>query len=134
MVVRPGKLGGREPARVVELFVELDLAREPARGKTQDDEMPLDAVLARRARSPRDSRRAPTGSMVSAVSSRTSRITASVRRLARFDHAARQRVEMQRRLARAPHHQHLAVAQDGGADGEKRPARDRSRACHGFQF
>ena len=39
-------------------------------------------------------------------------------RLAGFDHAARQRVDAERRLARAPHHQHLAVADDGGADRE----------------
>ena len=46
-------------------------------------------------------------------------------RLAGFHHAARQRVDAERRLARAPHHQHLAVADDGGADREDTDAPDR---------
>ena len=36
---------GIEPARIVELFVEHRFAGKPARGKAQDDEMPLDAAL-----------------------------------------------------------------------------------------
>jgi hypothetical protein len=39
-------------------------------------------------------------------------------RLAGFDRAARQCIKIERRLARAPHHQHLAVAENGRADRE----------------
>ena len=46
-------------------------------------------------------------------------------RLAGLDHAARQAEHAVRRRARAAHDQHLAVAQDGGADGEKGAGRDR---------
>ena len=52
------------------------------------------------------------------------------KRLAGFDHAARQRVELARRLARAAHHQHLAVAQDGRADREEWPVRIGSLVRH----
>jgi hypothetical protein len=37
---------------------------------------------------------------------------------------------MQRRIARAPHRQHLAVADNGGADGEKRALRISSLVVH----
>ena len=40
----------RDPARVVEFLVELRLAGQPARGKTQDDEMAFDRAAWRRAR------------------------------------------------------------------------------------
>ena len=75
-----------------------------------------DLAVARRARPARWS---------SAVSSRTSRIDRFDQGFAGFDHAAWQGVEVQRRPSRAPHHQHLAVADDGGADGEKRAVADR---------
>src|SRR5262249_54044829 len=39
------ELGRVEPARVVEFLVEDRLARAPAGGKAQDDEMPLDPAL-----------------------------------------------------------------------------------------
>ena len=51
-------------------------------------------------------------------------------RLAGFDDAARQRVEVERRLARAAYHQHLAVADDGGADGEIGTLRIGARVGH----
>ncbi len=44
-------------------------------------------------------------------------------RFAGLDHAAGQGVDAERRLAGAAHDQHLAVAQDCGADGEKRTFR-----------
>ena len=44
-------------------------------------------------------------------------------RFAGLDHAAGQAVEPIRGVARAAHDQHLAVAQDGGADREKRTGR-----------
>src|SRR5262245_19227922 len=39
------ELGGIAPARLIELLVEENLARAPARGKAQDDEMPLDPAV-----------------------------------------------------------------------------------------
>ena len=99
-----------EPAGIVEFFVEHRLAGQPARGKAQNDEMALDAPL-RVARDHFAVAGQRNGSMASAVSSRTSRLTASSRRLAGLDDAAGQRVETERRFARAPHDQHLAVAE-----------------------
>ena len=62
-----------------------------------------------------------TGSMSSAVSSRTSRMTASIKLSRRLRPRRPASVEAERRLARAPHDQHLAVADDGGADREEGP-------------
>src|SRR5450755_1621842 len=43
---QPVELGGREPARLGELVVERDLARDPARRERQDHEMALDLAVA----------------------------------------------------------------------------------------
>ena len=71
-----------------------------------------------------------TGSIASAVSSRASRTTASRRRLSRFDRAAGQGVKLKRRLARAPHQKHLAVADNGRTDREIRTLRVGSLVGH----
>ena len=50
--------------------------------------------------------------------------------LACLDHAARQRVHAGARAFRAPRDQHAAVADDRGADGEKRPVRIHAGVGH----
>ena len=52
--------------------------------------------------------------------------------LASFNHAAGQGVKIERRLARAPHHQHFAVADDGGAHRQEGALRIGSFVSHAF--
>ena len=96
------------------------LAGNPARGKAQDDEMARRPARRRRAPPPRGGRRARPARPSRPVSSSTSRSSASLKRLAGLDHAARQGPDAERRPARAARDQHAAVTDDGGADGEKR--------------
>ena len=44
-----GELGWRQPVRFGELLVERNVAGDPARGKGQNDKMPFDLAVRRRA-------------------------------------------------------------------------------------
>src|SRR6185437_10865538 len=102
---------------------------DPPRGKTQNDKMPFDAAL----RVAHDH---------VALAGEPDRLDLELRLLTHLAHhgvmqglaklhgAARQRVEVLRRHARAPHHQHFAVADDGGADREIRPIRIGADVAH----
>jgi len=118
-----------EPARIVEFFVEHGFAPEIARGKTQNDEMPFDTPL-----------------FVAhdhfPVAGKRDRLDVKGRlfanladdgigeRFAGFDGAARQRVEIERGIARAAHDQHVVAADDRGAYRQKRTLRIGSLVGH----
>src|SRR6516165_1653678 len=111
------ELGRVEPARLVEFLVEDRLARAPAGGKAQDDEMPLDPAL----------RIADDGF---AKAGERNRFDCQPRllvhlarhglreRLADLDHASGQGEQAMGWRACAAHHKYLAIAHDGGAHGE----------------
>ena len=106
-----------EPARVVELLVEGGSPASQRAGETQDDEVPLELPLA-------------VANDHLAMTGQRDRLDYERGFLAHFanDRIGQdspgsttppgRRVEIQRRFARAPHHEHLAVADDGGADGQ----------------
>ena len=115
------KFGGREPARLGQFAVQqFRFAGDPARRERQDDEMPLgpavvaaDDDLAVAGQRDRLDRQA--GFLVDLALDRLDQGFAA------FDDTARQRIETVRRRVGAAHDQHAAVADDGGADGKKRP-------------
>src|SRR5512143_2917043 len=110
-----GKLRRIDPTRIVELAVQDWLSFEPTRGKAQDDEMTLDPVFLvahdrlamARERDRLDFKRGLFAGFTDYCVGKG---------LAHLNGAARQGVQIEGRLARAAHDQHLAAAKDGGTD------------------
>ena len=118
VVVSPASSEGCRQCHSASSSLSDRLAREPARGERQDDEMALDLAggvagdrLAIAGKPDRlDLER---GLLLHFADDRF------LQRLAEFDHAAGQGVDAVGGRARAPHDQHPAVADDRGAHGEK---------------
>src|SRR5262249_37368315 len=111
------ELGRVDPARLVEFLVEDRLARAPAGGKAQDNEVPLHPVL----------RIADDGFAEARERNRFDRQAGLLahlayhglcERLADLDHASRQAEQAMGWRTCAPHHEYLAIAHDGGAHRE----------------
>src|SRR5262249_7272139 len=124
------ELGRVEPARLVEFLVEDRLARAPAGGKAQDDEMPFHPAL----------RIADDGFAKADERNRLDcqpRLLAHLarhglrERLADLDHASGQGEQAMGWRTRAAHHKYLAIAHDGGAHGEVGTLGIGSRVRHG---
>ncbi len=111
---RSADLVRRQPFEIVVLVVQHRLAGRPACRERHDQVVPPPPAVGSTSRhpaSPTDLDLEP-GLLVDLAMQR--RVQGS----AEFDPAARQRIEALARRARAPHQQHLAVAEDHGADGE----------------
>ena len=104
-----------DPARIVEFVAEHGFASQPARGKTQNDEMPFDFSLVVACDDlampgKRDGLDRERGLFTHLTDGRLDK------RFAGFDRTARQGIEVERRLARAAHHEHFPVAENGSTD------------------
>ncbi len=115
-----GKLGRQQPIGFGQFFIERNSAADEARGKRQNDEMPLDSagIVARDGLAEADETHRLDGERGFLADFADHRL---FQRFAQLDAAAGQRIEAVRGRPRPAHDQHFAVAEYRGAHGQIRP-------------